>query len=79
MQCPPVFLFLSFVSTIYWASLVFIILGIPSRTLMQLNCVYVQNLPYDAYMLLAVPAPIGGVLVFCANSIHYHSQVLHAT
>jgi hypothetical protein len=46
---------------------------------MQLNCVYVQNLPYDAYMLLAVPAPIGGVLVFCANSIHYHSQVLHAT
>jgi len=25
-------------------------------------------------MLLAVPAPIGGVLVFCANSIHYHSQ-----
>lgn len=34
-----------------------------------------QNLPYDAYKLLAVPAPIGGVLVFCANSLHYHSQV----
>lgn len=32
------------------------------------------NLPYDAYKLLAVPAPIGGVLVFCANSLHYHSQ-----
>ncbi|MCO5599663.1 hypothetical protein L7F22_053768 [Adiantum nelumboides] len=32
------------------------------------------NLPYDAYMLLAVPSPIGGVIVVAANSIHYHSQ-----
>lgn len=34
-----------------------------------------QNLPHDAYALLAVPSPIGGVLVICANSVHYHSQV----
>jgi cleavage and polyadenylation specificity factor subunit 1 len=34
-----------------------------------------QNLPYDAYMLLAVPSPIGGVIIVAANSIHYHSQV----
>lgn len=32
------------------------------------------NLPHDAYQLLAVPPPISGVLVICANSIHYHSQ-----
>ncbi|CAN6480274.1 unnamed protein product [Victoria cruziana] len=32
------------------------------------------NLPHDAYKLLAVPSPIGGVLVICANSVHYHSQ-----
>ncbi|KAM5557150.1 cleavage and polyadenylation specificity factor subunit 1 [Rosa sericea] len=32
------------------------------------------NLPHDAYKLLAVPSPIGGVLVISANSIHYHSQ-----
>lgn len=32
------------------------------------------NLPHDSYKLLAVPAPIGGVLVICANTIHYHSQ-----
>ncbi|KAH7854835.1 hypothetical protein Vadar_018207 [Vaccinium darrowii] len=32
------------------------------------------NLPHDAYKLLAVPSPIGGVLVLGANSIHYHSQ-----
>ncbi|KAK6926348.1 Cleavage/polyadenylation specificity factor, A subunit, N-terminal [Dillenia turbinata] len=32
------------------------------------------NLPHDAYKLLAVPSPIGGVLVIAANSIHYHSQ-----
>jgi cleavage and polyadenylation specificity factor subunit 1 len=32
------------------------------------------NLPYDAYKLLAVPSPIGGVLVLCANTIHYYSQ-----
>jgi cleavage and polyadenylation specificity factor subunit 1 len=36
----------------------------------------IQNLPYDAYKLLAVPSPIGGVLVLCANTIHYYSQVL---
>lgn len=33
-----------------------------------------SNLPYDAYKLLAVPSPIGGVLVLGANTIHYHSQ-----
>ncbi|XP_074281902.1 cleavage and polyadenylation specificity factor subunit 1 isoform X1 [Silene latifolia] len=33
-----------------------------------------MNLPHDAYKLLAVPSPIGGVLVICANAIHYHSQ-----
>ncbi|EFJ10123.1 hypothetical protein SELMODRAFT_184138 [Selaginella moellendorffii] len=33
------------------------------------------GLPYDAYSLLAVPSPIGGVLVLCANSILYYSQV----
>ncbi|KAG5109013.1 hypothetical protein JHK84_045920 [Glycine max] len=32
------------------------------------------NLPHDAYKLLAVPSPIGGVLVISANTIHYHSQ-----
>lgn len=32
------------------------------------------NLPHDAYKLIAVPSPIGGVLVICANTIHYHSQ-----
>ncbi|KAL6653028.1 hypothetical protein ACP70R_011953 [Stipagrostis hirtigluma subsp. patula] len=32
------------------------------------------SLPHDAYQLLAVPPPISGVLVICANSIHYHSQ-----
>ncbi|TVU13331.1 hypothetical protein EJB05_40381 [Eragrostis curvula] len=32
------------------------------------------DLPYDAYQLLAVPPPISGVLVICANSIHYRSQ-----
>lgn len=32
------------------------------------------NLPHDAYKLLAVPSPIGGVLVVSANTIHYHSQ-----
>ncbi|PIA49934.1 hypothetical protein AQUCO_01300575v1 [Aquilegia coerulea] len=32
------------------------------------------NLPHDAYKLLAVPSPIGGVLVISANVIHYHSQ-----
>lgn len=33
-----------------------------------------SSLPYDAFMLLAVPSPIGGVIVVAANSIHYHSQ-----
>ncbi|XP_051121794.1 cleavage and polyadenylation specificity factor subunit 1-like isoform X2 [Andrographis paniculata] len=32
------------------------------------------NLPHDAYKLLVVPSPIGGVLVICANTIHDHSQ-----
>ncbi|GAB2265340.1 hypothetical protein Dimus_000404 [Dionaea muscipula] len=32
------------------------------------------NIPHDAYKLLAVPAPIGGVLVISANTVHYHSQ-----
>nr|KYP61845.1 putative cleavage and polyadenylation specificity factor subunit 1 [Cajanus cajan] len=35
---------------------------------------FFQNLPHDAYKLLAVPSPIGGVLVIGANTIHYHSQ-----
>ncbi|WCJ36530.1 Cleavage and polyadenylation specificity factor subunit 1 [Euphorbia peplus] len=34
----------------------------------------VANLRHDAYKLLAVPSPIGGVLVICANTIHYHSE-----
>ncbi|XP_074570014.1 cleavage and polyadenylation specificity factor subunit 1 [Curcuma longa] len=33
-----------------------------------------SNIPHDAYKLLAVPSPIGGVLVICANTIHYYSQ-----
>ncbi|KAG6399711.1 hypothetical protein SASPL_141192 [Salvia splendens] len=33
-----------------------------------------MNLPHDACKLLAVPSPIGGVLVIGANTIHYHSQ-----
>ncbi|WOL10817.1 cleavage and polyadenylation specificity factor subunit 1 isoform X1 [Canna indica] len=33
-----------------------------------------SNIPHDAYKLLAVPPPIGGVLVICTNTIHYHSQ-----
>ncbi|KAK4363423.1 hypothetical protein RND71_018664 [Anisodus tanguticus] len=32
------------------------------------------NLPHEAYKLLAVQSPIGGVLVIGANTIHYHSQ-----
>ncbi|KAE9617217.1 putative cleavage/polyadenylation specificity factor, A subunit [Lupinus albus] len=32
------------------------------------------NLPHDSYKLLAVPSPIGGVLVVGANTIHYHTQ-----
>ncbi|CAI9092100.1 OLC1v1027255C1 [Oldenlandia corymbosa var. corymbosa] len=37
------------------------------------------SLPHDAYKLLAVPSPIGGVLVLCANTIHYHSQSMSCT
>ncbi|KAK9049028.1 hypothetical protein SSX86_032005 [Deinandra increscens subsp. villosa] len=42
--------------------------------LIEIYCSLYQNLPHDAYKLLAVPSPIGGVLVVCANTIHYHSQ-----
>ncbi|KAK1394328.1 Cleavage and polyadenylation specificity factor subunit 1 [Heracleum sosnowskyi] len=33
-----------------------------------------SNLPHEAYKLLAVPSPIGGVIVISTNTIHYHSQ-----
>ncbi|XP_015877866.3 cleavage and polyadenylation specificity factor subunit 1 isoform X1 [Ziziphus jujuba] len=46
-----------------------------STTLKQHPLIWsAANLPHDAYKLLAVPSPIGGVLVIGANSIHYHSQ-----
>lgn len=46
-----------------------------STTLKQQPLIWsAANLPHDAYKLLAVPSPIGGVLIICANSIHYHSQ-----
>lgn len=46
-----------------------------STTLKQHPLIWsASNLPHDAYKLLAVPSPIGGVLVICANTIHYHSQ-----
>ncbi|XP_057994904.1 cleavage and polyadenylation specificity factor subunit 1 isoform X2 [Hevea brasiliensis] len=46
-----------------------------STTLKQPTLIWsVVNLPHDAYKLLAVPSPIGGVLVICANTIHYHSE-----
>lgn len=46
-----------------------------STTLKQHPLIWsATNLPHDAYKLLAVPSPIGGVLVVCANTIHYHSQ-----
>ncbi|XP_076889541.1 cleavage and polyadenylation specificity factor subunit 1-like [Bidens hawaiensis] len=46
-----------------------------STTLKQHPLIWsANNLPHDAYKLLAVPSPIGGVLVICANTIHYHSQ-----
>ncbi|KAF7113168.1 hypothetical protein RHSIM_RhsimUnG0154200 [Rhododendron simsii] len=32
------------------------------------------NLPHDTYKLLAVPSPIGGVLVLSANTVHHYSQ-----
>ncbi|KAI3735197.1 hypothetical protein L6452_14687 [Arctium lappa] len=46
-----------------------------STTLKQHPLIWsATNLPHDAYKLLAVPSPIGGVLVVCANTVHYHSQ-----
>ncbi|KAG4128869.1 hypothetical protein ERO13_D09G045100v2 [Gossypium hirsutum] len=46
-----------------------------STTLKQHPLIWsAANLPHDAYKLLAVPSPIGGVLVISANMIHYHSQ-----
>ncbi|KAJ0713950.1 putative cleavage/polyadenylation specificity factor, A subunit [Helianthus annuus] len=46
-----------------------------STTLKQHPLIWsATNLPHDAYKLLAVPSPIGGVVVICANTIHYHSQ-----
>ncbi|KAL4574864.1 hypothetical protein LXL04_021704 [Taraxacum kok-saghyz] len=46
-----------------------------STTLKQHPLIWsATNLPHDAYKLLAVPSPIGGVVVVCANTIHYHSQ-----
>ncbi|XP_057774463.1 cleavage and polyadenylation specificity factor subunit 1 isoform X2 [Salvia miltiorrhiza] len=46
-----------------------------STTLKQHPLIWsAMNLPHDAYKLLAVPSPIGGVLVIGANTIHYHSQ-----
>ncbi|KAJ8650097.1 hypothetical protein MRB53_003120 [Persea americana] len=46
-----------------------------STTLKQHPLIWsAPNLPHDAYKLLAVPSPIGGVLIICANTIHYHSQ-----
>ncbi|XP_058204748.1 cleavage and polyadenylation specificity factor subunit 1 isoform X2 [Rhododendron vialii] len=46
-----------------------------STTLRQHPLIWsAANLPYDAYKLLAVPSPIGGVLVLSANTVHYHSQ-----
>ncbi|KAJ3706249.1 hypothetical protein LUZ61_009954 [Rhynchospora tenuis] len=46
-----------------------------STTLKQHPMIWsASNLPHDAYKLLAVPAPLGGVLAVCANAIYYHSQ-----
>ncbi|CAA0830754.1 Cleavage and polyadenylation specificity factor subunit 1, partial [Striga hermonthica] len=46
-----------------------------STTLKQHTLIWsARNLPHDAYKLLAVPSPVGGVLVIGANTIHYHSQ-----
>ncbi|KAK3000499.1 hypothetical protein RJ639_022162, partial [Escallonia herrerae] len=46
-----------------------------STTLKQHPLIWsATNLPHDAYKLLAVPSPIGGVLVIGANTIHYQSQ-----
>lgn len=48
---------------------------LPEVNLMIIGMSLFQNLPHDAYKLLAVPSPIGGVLVISANMIYYHSQV----
>ncbi|GBG62092.1 hypothetical protein CBR_g28568 [Chara braunii] len=46
-----------------------------NTTLRQHPIIYsAKSLPYDACTVLAVPAPIGGVVVLAANSLHYHSQ-----
>ncbi|PNT60775.1 hypothetical protein BRADI_5g04673v3 [Brachypodium distachyon] len=46
-----------------------------SMTLKQHPMIWsAANIPHDAYQILSVPPPISGVLVICANSIHYHSQ-----
>ncbi|GLU20961.1 hypothetical protein SLE2022_371330 [Rubroshorea leprosula] len=46
-----------------------------STTLKQHPLIWsAANLPHDAYKLVAVPSPIGGVLVICANTVLYHSQ-----
>ncbi|XP_022891037.1 cleavage and polyadenylation specificity factor subunit 1 isoform X1 [Olea europaea var. sylvestris] len=46
-----------------------------STTLKQHPLIWsATSLPHDAYKLLAVPSPIGGVLIIGANTIHYHSQ-----
>ncbi|KAL6501455.1 hypothetical protein OROGR_026588 [Orobanche gracilis] len=46
-----------------------------STTLKQHPLIWsATSLPHDAYKLLAVPSPTGGVLVIGANTIHYHSQ-----
>ncbi|CAK7324265.1 unnamed protein product [Dovyalis caffra] len=46
-----------------------------STTLKQPTLIWsIGNLPHDAYKLLAVPSPVGGVLVIGANTIHYHSE-----
>ncbi|KAA3455808.1 cleavage and polyadenylation specificity factor subunit 1 isoform X1 [Gossypium australe] len=46
----------------------------PRRPCLHIHVSDMSNLPHDAYKLLAVPSPIGGVLVISANMIHYHSQ-----
>ncbi|KAJ1270311.1 hypothetical protein BS78_06G044200 [Paspalum vaginatum] len=45
-----------------------------STSLKQHPMIWSAALPHDAYQLLAVPPPISGILVICANSIHYHNQ-----
>ncbi|KAJ4835898.1 hypothetical protein Tsubulata_006157 [Turnera subulata] len=46
-----------------------------STTVKQPTLIWsIPNLPHDVYKLLAVPSPIGGILVIGANTIHYHSE-----